>query len=392
MKTQLLLPVLLLSYSLAAQPCLPDGIAFTNQQQIDDFPLNYPGCTEIGGTVEISGADIADLSGLSAVTHIGGALLIYSNYILPNLEGLNSLAKIDGNLLLWSNDLLGDMSGLNSLARVVGDVGIGVNLNTCFCPIGNASLTSFNGLENLQTIEGGLYIYKNPLLATFEGLNNLDSIGGTVSFADNTILTDLSGLENLETIGGNFGIGLHTLELPHGNPALSSLHGLENLKAIGGGFSIIFNQALTDLSALNHPISIVSDLRIEKNSLLSDCAVQAVCDFLANPPGWPFISENTGNCLSQEEVESACFVGTEESGLQPDDILLSPNPNCGVFEITGLEGMEGHIYLRNASGQLTLQTRFTGNTRLDGGTFAKGVYFLEIHSGKGAVVKKVVLE
>ncbi len=34
-------------------PCLPEGITFTTQAQIDNFQLNYPGCTEIEGDMKI---------------------------------------------------------------------------------------------------------------------------------------------------------------------------------------------------------------------------------------------------------------------------------------------------------------------------------------------------
>ena len=33
--------------------CLPDGITFTSQLQIDNFNTNYAGCTEILGNVMI---------------------------------------------------------------------------------------------------------------------------------------------------------------------------------------------------------------------------------------------------------------------------------------------------------------------------------------------------
>ena len=36
-----------------SQGCLPEGITFTSQEQIDNFQANYPGCTEILGDVEI---------------------------------------------------------------------------------------------------------------------------------------------------------------------------------------------------------------------------------------------------------------------------------------------------------------------------------------------------
>ena len=32
-----------------SQGCLPEGITFTTQEQIDNFQTNYPGCTEIEG-------------------------------------------------------------------------------------------------------------------------------------------------------------------------------------------------------------------------------------------------------------------------------------------------------------------------------------------------------
>ena len=55
-------------------PCLPQGITFTTQEQIDNFQVNYPGCTEIEGDVIISGEDITNLEGLNVVTDVGGFL------------------------------------------------------------------------------------------------------------------------------------------------------------------------------------------------------------------------------------------------------------------------------------------------------------------------------
>jgi hypothetical protein len=36
-----------------ARSCLPEGITFTTQADIDNFSTNYPGCTEIEGDVKI---------------------------------------------------------------------------------------------------------------------------------------------------------------------------------------------------------------------------------------------------------------------------------------------------------------------------------------------------
>ncbi|MCD4665334.1 MAG: hypothetical protein K8R68_08680, partial [Bacteroidales bacterium] len=53
--------------SVLAQPCLPEGITFITQAQIDSFQINYPDCTEIEGDVEISGNDITNLNGLNVL-------------------------------------------------------------------------------------------------------------------------------------------------------------------------------------------------------------------------------------------------------------------------------------------------------------------------------------
>ena len=55
-------------------PCLPEGITFTTQAKVDSFQINYPGCTEIMGTVVIEGPNINNLDGLNVLTAVGGFL------------------------------------------------------------------------------------------------------------------------------------------------------------------------------------------------------------------------------------------------------------------------------------------------------------------------------
>jgi hypothetical protein len=52
MKMQtLLLPAIAMLFLnvLHAQSCLPEGITYTTQEQVDNFPANYPGCKVIEG-------------------------------------------------------------------------------------------------------------------------------------------------------------------------------------------------------------------------------------------------------------------------------------------------------------------------------------------------------
>ena len=182
---------LLLTINLISQPCLPEGITFTTQAQIDSFQINYPGCTEIEGDVEIYGDYITNLNGLNVLTSIGGYLWIGSYWTggMPNLASL---------------------SGLDNLSSIGGDLWI----------VQNNNLSNFLGLGNLAIIGGELYISENEALSSLIGLEGLTAIE-VIRISENATLTSLTGLENLTSIGGVLGIS--------NNPSLASLTSLENL-------------------------------------------------------------------------------------------------------------------------------------------------------------------
>ena len=159
----LLFALFMLSGALA-QSCLPEGITFTTQTQIDNFQDNYPGCTEILGDVVINGDNgITNLGGLSSLTSIGGNLNMVENHSLSSLAGLEGLASIG----YWFNIVFND------------------------------SLTSLTGLEGLTSIGGGLVINENNLLTNLTGLEGLTSTGSVLRIAGNLSLTSLTGLENI---------------------------------------------------------------------------------------------------------------------------------------------------------------------------------------------------
>ena len=63
MKKLLLISFVLIfcQFTVTSQSCLPTGIIFTTQAEIDNFQTNNPNCTEIEGDVEINGDDITNL-------------------------------------------------------------------------------------------------------------------------------------------------------------------------------------------------------------------------------------------------------------------------------------------------------------------------------------------
>lgn len=99
--------------------CLPFGhYYFFSQEDVDDFPVNYPGCTEINGALVINGDDIKDLEGLTDVVSISGNLAITSCDSLTDLSELINITSIGGSLHLWGNKGLNSLSGLDNVTSI----------------------------------------------------------------------------------------------------------------------------------------------------------------------------------------------------------------------------------------------------------------------------------
>ncbi|MCD4734712.1 MAG: hypothetical protein K8R53_01590, partial [Bacteroidales bacterium] len=110
----LVLAYLLLA-SVSSQPCFPEGIIFTTQEEIDNFQANNPGCTEIQGNVLIGfelDSDITNLDGLNVITAIGDSLKIKNNNALISIAGLSNLVSIENGLVIYNNDALTTLAGL----------------------------------------------------------------------------------------------------------------------------------------------------------------------------------------------------------------------------------------------------------------------------------------
>jgi len=239
--------VLLVTNCVRAQSCLPQGINFYTQDQIDSFQINYPTCTSIEGDVIISGVNIT------------------------NLEGLSVLNSIEGSL------------------------SIGYYENS-----GNPGLTSLSGLNGLTNIGGYLLVINNLALNSLSGLDGLTNIGSDLTIFNNTLST-LDGLQNLNLIGGSLDV--------ENNYSLLSLTGLNNLSSIGNYINITANPSLTSLAGLNNIVAgSIHDLTIYNNTSLSNCAVQSICNYLASPNGAITILDNAVGCNSPPEIAMECGI------------------------------------------------------------------------------------
>lgn len=320
-----------------AQSCLPGSTLFSTQQQIDDLPTNYPGCTRISGNIIVQGADITNLGGFSALTYIGGSITISNNPLLLNLNGLANMDSIIGNFYIQHNDALIDLQNLSNLDYIGGTLEVH----------GHENMTCFNGLSTLDYIGGSLIVSNNLVMTCFQGLIHLDTIGGSLTIDNNQSMTMLNGLANLKLVGGNFNIfnnliltnmsGLNSLNKIEGNlhffnnQSLVTLAGINTLNTINGNLIIDRNQVLTSLSGLtgltnlngyltvhlneslpnlcgleNIDPELLDSIHIDNNEVLAICNVQSVCDFLADAQNPAVVVNNVPGCATRQEILDEC--------------------------------------------------------------------------------------
>jgi hypothetical protein len=316
-----------------SQPCLPEGITFTTQAQIDSFQIIYPGCTEIEGDVRIEGDDITNLNGLNVLVSVEGRLVVASCDSLTSLTGLDGLLSIGGSLKIgeWGggNPRLISLTGLEGLTSIGGSLRIEWN---------NA-LTNLTGLDNVTYIGYKLAISMNNTFTSLTGLEGLTSIGNSVEIRYNNALINLTGLDNVAYIGNELDI--------QANNALASLTGLEGLTSIGGSLTIFENDVLTSLAGLkNIESGTITELKIGQNFSLSDCDVQSICDYLSSPNGEVGIRNNAIGCNNPPEIANNC--GIIQPCLPFGDYYLTCQADIDNFQsmYPGCVDLQGDIYIK----------------------------------------------
>lgn len=299
-----------------SQPCLPNGITFNTQAEIDSFPINYPNCNMIGGNVDIIGSSISNLNGLSVLILIDGRLIINST-LLKNLNGLNNLNIIGFYCRISYNDSLTSLTGLDNVNSIGGSIRI----------INNGSLTSLTGLENLTTIQSYIEIENNTSLTSLTGLNNVTYMGH-IGIINNPLLTSLTGLDNVTTIQGYMEI--------ENNTSLTSLTGLNNVSSIFGDIDIINNSSLTSLSGLDNLTFNWGYFNIEDNDALTSFAG---LDNLTSIDDYLNIGHNTA-LTSLTGLENLSSIG-EGLHIYYNDALSS------ITGLNNLTTIDGHLWIEN---------------------------------------------
>lgn len=318
----LIITIFLNSFLPVGAQCPGASVTLTTQAEVTSFPTTYSGCTVMPVSLTVTGGDIVNLNGLSVLTGFSGtaSLTIEANPALTSISGLAAVTSVGGALKIIDNDALTNLNGLSgvssigfnlqidgnatltSLGALTGVTTIGGYLDVEF----NPALTSFGGgLNNLTSVGQFMQINNNGALSTLNGLNSLASVGQYVFISSNNALTSVNGLSALSSVGGDCELS--------GLPSMTSLIGLTNLATIGGTLSII-QTGLTNINEFENITNIGGNLSINFNSALSDCDAQGICDYVDVPNGTITINNNLGACVNLVAVQTAC-------GLLPVELL-----------------------------------------------------------------------
>jgi hypothetical protein len=329
-RTIILLFVVLATRLTNAQGCLPEGITFTTQEQIDNFQTNYPGCVEIEGSVLISGNNITNLNGLNVLSSVGGDFYIWYNYNLTSLTGLAGVTYIGGELSIILNEALSAITGLEGLTSIGG----------AFEITGNGALTSLTVLEGLNSVGGDLVIRINYALNSLTGLEGLSSIGGNLYISDNLALTTLTGLEGLTSIGGGLSI--------HGNESLCdcSVQSICDYLLFPAGSVEILNNA----NGCNNPPEIAIACGFQLPCLAYGHYIltsqEDIENFQTNYPG---CTELEGNLIIYD------LNGGNITNLNGLSVLTSIGGNLEIEENESLIGLEGLEGFTSVGGSITVK-------------------------------------
>ncbi len=160
----------------------------------------------IQGDFTVYGSTIASLEGLDSLSSVDGSVeLTLVRFATGSLTGLEALTNIGGDLRIRGMSGVDSLTGLDNLTWVGGDLELGDPGYGVGWALDNVDLATLDGLQALDTIGGDLTIRSQWSLDELTTLHGLTSVTGDVSIIDNLMLSNADGgalVTQIESIGG----------------------------------------------------------------------------------------------------------------------------------------------------------------------------------------------
>jgi hypothetical protein len=388
-----------------------------SQQEVNQFIRDFGHLNILRGNLCIGRcddstkvSDVNNLSGLTFIREIQGALRIKNNPNLTSLNGLNLLVKIDGDLGIINNKILGNHSGLKPLSAIGGSIIIENNplltelslhanntqINGDFIISSNPSIKKIEPFINLNQIGGNLIISNLNYNVFQYGLSKLSKVSENVSISNNSEMVGLAITGLLNHVGGDFILSNNPKILPN----------LVKLKYVGGnliidgceddiklpmpdsaGGSVIIKNNLKlaniarldslDVTYLYHNMDHPFAVELMNNPNLSDCATDFICLLLKDENKPLRIDGNGVKCKSNETVDMVCNPSANNE-IDFKIAKIYPNPVIDKLHIESQMTTYNSIKILNSTGQTLYHKRNNTDKEIDVQFLKAGLYTLFI--------------
>ena len=111
--------------------------------------------------------------------------------------------------------------------------------------------------------------------------------------------------------------------------------------------------------------------------------------------GQPVVHITEDIAPQQAATSKSATLRNPENMADADAIRIYPNPSTGLLNINLVQDIEAQIDVFDLSGrkiQSRIVTTGTGTVQMDLSGYAKGIYMVHIHTGKGTAIHKVILQ
>lgn len=345
------------------------------------------------GNIYISDCDEIQEVVLNNIKHIDGSLFISG---LPKTLAIsfNSLKYIGSQFGIGSIDELKILEGFDELEAIGGFTSISqcnnlINIETFgkleildqlsmqFCD----SLADVSAFSNVNQVVA-LYFYDLPLFNDFSPFDSIKHLSSLTILGCDLIDTikgfpSLDTLNNLNIHGNNNMVSIGTFPalttmlgtiLINSNPKLKDISALTKITAIDGRLHIINNITLENIDGIINidpttikvpPATGMNDLEITGNSMLSDCSINSVCEFLLLPTSTYLIENNNTNCNSDIEILNNCC--PTSLTIDWDPVLSGTYKSSGdiYFETNTLRADQNIILSHGQNATAVLPTNFS---------------------------------
>ena len=333
----------------------------------------------------------------------GGGLYAYSS---------NSNSEVTIN----NSTITGNVSNNNSGGGIYSEAGSGFTLGSSSVTIYNSTFNSNTGTSgggiatsaNTSTLTVGGSIFENSSISN-NGTNSVSSNGYNI-FTDaptGTVGTDQISITpaqiNLGTLANNGGTtqtllpGIGSIAIDAGDP--SDMTDAQNGAVFGGIRDIGAAEAMCspiDVTTTVAALTITANTTgadyqwLDCNNNNSEIVGATNVDYTASVNGSYSVVITIGICSDTSDCVNITTVGIDEVNAN-SEISIYPNPAIDKLTIETGDLIINTISILNSTGRIVKDITVNSNT-IDVSNLVTGIYFIQIHTDYGLVIKRFVKE